>query len=810
MHTTGPSRRRTGPLISLAAAIHAAVLLGSLTPAAQAQNVTFKPYLQPGDSGPFGPADQMVIAWQTDETAPNPSAYTVQFGSSSASLNQNVAPKGRVVDNYLAADSQFSALSIPTAYGAHTDYTAVLTGLSYDTTYSYKVTGPGLPQGGFSASFHTRKKGGVFSFEVQGDEGYYPGVPNSNPARVVNYEARIIHEMWNVSSLSLPSHPALPAPDLALNTGDNVYVAGADSNYRDFWFPTWNSDTDSNETGAPFIRSLPLYIVDGNHDVGSTGAMANLLADDPPTTPGSGGPGRYGGGLGGGDALDFFNNYLFPLDGPTGVDIQNHFVGDNATPTNLFFKYAGKSYDSPTAIEALRASTTVDSGQGAKRQIDHMSNYSFDYGNAHFVFLDANPHLFNNLLPGGPPANAPSFPFTPYPSVLRTWLINDLDSTRQLWKIVVFHQPAFSSGNATISNDQMRTVAKLLEDHGVNLVFNGHEHNYQRSLPLRVIGDVTQSPTTAAPPVVAVDTAFDGAAHSIPDGVLYLVEGAGGDRDFDNNLPNPRGSSLGIDQDDAATGTSSQTVSGKKYDIPAGPASWLDTNLTDSAMIPYFPNAGSGPKITAKFKSKLFSFADVVVNNSSLTMYQISEPLSATHSGQFGTDANGMPVNDPIPDTQIDPATGQVVSTPATGTPALLDQFTVTKPDAGAMLTANLSAPSTASPNGDVTYTVTVQNNAAFALNGAQVVLTLPSGVSLASTPGDTLTQQGNDAVTTIGRIGPGEQRMVQVKAHIPAAMPANTALSASASIRSGTAQPLTLSAVSTQVTSATTPAQHP
>src|SRR5262249_29713768 len=153
------------------------------------------------------------------------------------------------------ADAQFSTLDIPTAYGAHTDYTAVLSGLSYDTQYFYKVTGPGLPQDGFSASFHTRKKGNVFSFQVQGDEGYYPGIPNSNPARIANYEARIIHTMFNVSSLSLPSQPALPAPDFALNTGDNVYVAGADSNYRDFWFPDWNSDTDSNESGAPFLRS---------------------------------------------------------------------------------------------------------------------------------------------------------------------------------------------------------------------------------------------------------------------------------------------------------------------------------------------------------------------------------------------------------------------------------------------------------------------------------------------------------------------------------------------------------------------------
>jgi hypothetical protein len=64
-------------------------------------------------------------------------------------------------------------------------------------------------------------------------------------------------------------------------------------------------------------------------------------------------------------------------------------------------------------------------------------------------------------------------------------VINDLDSTRQPWKVVVYHQPAFSSGDATLANNQMRAVAKLLEDHGVNVVFNGHEHNYQRTLPIR-------------------------------------------------------------------------------------------------------------------------------------------------------------------------------------------------------------------------------------------------------------------------------------------------------------------------------------
>src|SRR5262249_43402987 len=152
-------------------------------------------------------------------------------------------------------------------------------------------------------SFHTRKTGGDFVFQVQGDEGYYPGIPGTSPPLVANYEARIINTMLNAASLSLPGQPSLPPPDFALNTGDNVYITGADSNYRDVWMRDWNSNVASNDRGAPFIRTVPLYIVDGNHDVGSTGATANLLADSGTTIPGQSGPGPFGGGVGGGDAL---------------------------------------------------------------------------------------------------------------------------------------------------------------------------------------------------------------------------------------------------------------------------------------------------------------------------------------------------------------------------------------------------------------------------------------------------------------------------------------------------------------------------
>jgi len=746
-----------------------------------AQQITYTPYLQPGDNGAFGQTDRMVVAWQTSESNPNPKAYTVQFGTSTT-YGQTAAVSARVVNNYLAADTTLPVVA--SAPGPRSNYTAVLTGLSYDTTYYYNVSGPGLPPAGAGASFRTRTRSGQFSFLVEGDEGFFPAEPGS-PAAIANYEARIVHLMYNVQNLSLPGVSALPAPSLALNTGDNVYNQGSEGSYRDFWFPVWNSNTDSVNTGAPFIRSIPYYIVAGNHDVGGSGDYVNMLA-----APGAG---KYSGATEGGDALSYYNDYYFPLNGPVGLDPMYVWNGDASAPTGFLWQYNGKNYSSPAAAGAYRNSTMVDTGQGATMQIDHMSNYSFDYGNAHFVFLNSNPHVFNAQVDYSPVYQAPPASFSPYPSVLRDWLVNDLDASSQPWKIVVYHHPSFSSGDATQRNYQMRAVAKLLEDHGVNLVFNGHEHNYQRTFPLRARPRITEAPTSAGPRAVVADTAFDGLQNIVPDGVIHVVEGAGGNRDFDGGKLTPRGQGTGLDQEDSATGTFDF---GGGLVFPQGPASWLNTNLTTTQMAPFFPNAGAGQKVTMKFRAKVFSFADVVVNGNSLTLYQISEPLqnsssaTASNPAPFGMNFFGRPLNDPIPDTVLDPQTGALVKPATDGTPDLLDKFTVTKPQA--LIQVDLSAPAAVFQGGELIYSLDISNLSAYPLNGVQAVVSLPNDVDYTGDLSDSITLQGqNNVVVTLGRLAPGEARTVMLTTEAGEDLAAGAQLSATATIRSATALPV-------------------
>ena len=73
----------------------------------------------------------------------------------------------------------------------------------------------------------------------------------------------------------------------------------------------------------------------------------------------------------------------------------------------------------------------------------------------------------------------------------------------------------------------------------MDVVFCGHVHNYQRSKPLKFFAG---PPEPDAPPgkpfgpsgklngVWTLDTRYDGIAQTKPDGVIYVVTGAGGAR----------------------------------------------------------------------------------------------------------------------------------------------------------------------------------------------------------------------------------------------------------------------------------------
>jgi hypothetical protein len=60
------------------------------------------------------------------------------------------------------------------------------------------------------------------------------------------------------------------------------------------------------------------------------------------------------------------------------------------------------------------------------------------------------------------------------------WLREALQGSDAGWQIAVFHQPAFSCSKHGSTPGVVREWVPLFEKHGVDLVLNGHDHNYQR------------------------------------------------------------------------------------------------------------------------------------------------------------------------------------------------------------------------------------------------------------------------------------------------------------------------------------------
>lgn len=98
--------------------------------------------------------------------------------------------------------------------------------------------------------------------------------------------------------------------------------------------------------------------------------------------------------------------------------------------------------------------------------------YSFDYANIHFVILDTQA---SDLSLEGE---------------MLSWLKKDLEQTKQQWLITLFHHPPYTKGSHDSDSaydsggrliEVRENILPLLEAAGVDMVFTGHSHMYERS-----------------------------------------------------------------------------------------------------------------------------------------------------------------------------------------------------------------------------------------------------------------------------------------------------------------------------------------
>ena len=96
--------------------------------------------------------------------------------------------------------------------------------------------------------------------------------------------------------------------------------------------------------------------------------------------------------------------------------------------------------------------------------------YSFDWGDAHFAALDSE--LYYNDKGSSTERQ-------------RVFLERDLISTRQRWKVVFLHRSPYSSSRHGGDEMVRYDLEPLFAKYGVDLVFAGHDHVYERTVPIR-------------------------------------------------------------------------------------------------------------------------------------------------------------------------------------------------------------------------------------------------------------------------------------------------------------------------------------
>ena len=89
-------------------------------------------------------------------------------------------------------------------------------------------------------------------------------------------------------------------------------------------------------------------------------------------------------------------------------------------------------------------------------------NYSFDYGNTHFLVLGINA-----------------------PDVVEDWAYNDLKSSDKTWKLGAYHFPIYPVMPEGQNNDAYPWLRKPIEEGRLDILFAGHEHSFARTYPMK-------------------------------------------------------------------------------------------------------------------------------------------------------------------------------------------------------------------------------------------------------------------------------------------------------------------------------------
>ena len=162
----------------------------------------------------------------------------------------------------------------------------------------------------------------------------------------------------------------------------------------------------------------------------------------------------------------------------------------------------------------------ADNGQDTSKG----AYYSYNYSNAHFIVLNTNDS---------------SSDYADFGTAQMQWMQSDVQTARAAgakWIIVILHKGPYTTANHATDTDIMganglRTkVAPAMENLGIDLVLQGHDHIYARTKPIKADG------TASAENQITETLNGQSIKYTVnPDGTIYLIPGAAGAKVYYKN-----------------------------------------------------------------------------------------------------------------------------------------------------------------------------------------------------------------------------------------------------------------------------------